>query len=42
MAPFRDIKTCRNSPLCMPRSLNHFNHQRYLNRRDIFNTEPPL
>ena len=29
-------RPCRNSPPSMPRSTNHFNHQRHLNRRDIF------
>ncbi len=36
MARFRDIKTLQKFASIHPSIHNHFNHQRHLNRRDIF------
>ena len=36
MARFRDIKTLRKLLPPTLRSTTHFNHERHLNRRDIF------
>ena len=36
MARFRDIKTLQKFASCHSSIYNHFNHQRLLNRRDIF------
>ena len=36
MARFRDIKTLQNFASAHASIHNHFNHDRHLNRRDIF------
>ena len=36
MARFRDIKTLQKFASIHASIYNHFNHQRHLNRRDIF------
>ena len=40
MARFRDIKTLQKFTAAHASIHNHFNHQRYLTRRDIFQTTP--
>ena len=36
MARFRDVKTLQKFASVHPSIHNHFNHDRHLNRRDIF------
>ncbi len=40
MARFRDVKTLQKFAAVHASIHNHFNHDRHLNRRDIFQAEP--